>query len=95
MTKNLIFGWGGAAEEEERDGALGAGCERGQIGELGDQLGPELRAGGAGLLLGDGPESLRAELDRDRRMGLEVVVPGRVLRRSAVRGGDRDAIALG
>jgi hypothetical protein len=83
-----------AAEEKKRDWAIGAGCERGQIGELGDELCPEVGAGGAGLLLGCRLEFLGAELDGDRRVGLEVVVPGRLLRRSAVGGGDRDGAAV-
>src|SRR5690606_36566 len=82
-------------EPHQRDDPVARGAlVVGEPGALGHDALPELVALGPGELLGDRGVALGADLDLDLRVGLEVEVPGRVLRRAAVRRDDHGALVV-
>src|SRR5690606_26630726 len=85
----------GRVQHDDGDVAVGLGpvvVERGPHGgHRGPQLGLLLGARGAG----DGVEPLGAHLHRDVRVGDEILVPARVVRRAALGGHDDVRIPVG
>src|SRR4029077_5833691 len=74
----------------------GPGLVFAKSGILRDQLRPQLGAGGGGQLVRPARETLRTHLTGEPWVGLEVVVPVRVGRRSSAGGDDHiTAVSLG
>src|SRR5215470_15910704 len=80
-----------AGQQEHGDLPGGLGLVFAESGMSGDQPRPQPRSGGVVQLPRQDRERLRAQLGPDHRVGLEVVVPVGVTRRSSVGGDDREA----